>query len=665
MASLAIRLLGGFEIQRPPGETLPLSGRKAQALLAYLALAPGEPRTRERLIALLWSNRGEEQGRTSLRQALSELRRALRGLEPSPLIVDGQTITLDPDAVTVDAVTFARLIADGRPEKLAEAVDLYGGELLEGLGVQDPAFADWLRDERERLHDAARDAVLRLLDHRAARGDAAEIMVTARRLLALDPLQEAAHRALMTCHAAAGERVLALRQYRTCRDVLRAELGVEPEAETRRLYDEIRRSDPASRPEADPPRERSSGETLALPDRPSIAVLPFVNMSGDAEQEYFSDGVTEDIITELSRSRALFVIARNSSFHYKGRSLKAPDLGRELGVAYIVEGSVRKAANRVRVTAQLVETASGNHLWAERYDRDLDDIFAVQDEVVRTIVATLSERLQHVIAERADRKPPAELKAYEYFLRGRRHFYDWNSEDNRKAREFFEAALARDPTYCVAQVFLAFTYYADWIGGWTGTPREALDRFFALAEGALALDDTEAMAQDAAAFAHLYQGRHDEATFHIEKALALNPNDADLVMSRGYIAMFGGDHELAIARIKQAARLNPFGRFGLALGMALFCAGRYDDAIAALKTVRARLPHLYVFLAASHAHAGAPEAARAAVAQLLASARSEIAATGAPTPENWLAFFAERFPFRRAEDLDHLLGGLRAAGLPG
>ncbi len=394
MAALHISLFGGFEARLGSGEVLPLKGRKTQALVGYLALTPGKRHTRDELVALLWSDRGERQARSSLRQSLSELRKALGDGDDSPLIAGQDAVSLEADAVDVDVAEFEHLIDDGTPTALERAVELYRGDLLDGIGVHDPAFEDWLRDERQRLHECACEALSKLLDHQAPE-DTERAIAIARRLLMLDPLREATHRALMRLYASKGERTLALKQYQACHEVLAAELGLSPETETEELAAEIRTGAARTEEAVDPvfDRRASRAEPLPLPDKPSIAVLPFVNISGDPEQEYFSDGVTEDIITELARFRSLFVIAHNSSFTYKGRAAKVQDIGRELGVQYVVEGSVRKAGDRVRITAQLVEAESGNHLWAERYDRDLEDVFAVQDEVVQAIVSILPERL--------------------------------------------------------------------------------------------------------------------------------------------------------------------------------------------------------------------------------------------------------------------------------
>ncbi len=467
MASLRITLFGGFEARLGSGETVSLAGRKAQALLAYLALPPGETHSRDKLVALLWSDRGEQQARGSLRQALGELRKALGDADPPPLVAGRDAVALDAGAVEVDVADFERLIDDGTPAALEHAAALYRGDLLDGIGVNDPAFEEWLRNERARLHDRAREALSSLLDHETGTGDAERAIATARRLLALDPLQEAVHRTLIRLYAGKGDRALALKQYQACCDVFRVELGLKPEAETERLLDEIRAgvSGPGETREAALTLPQT--EPLPLPDKPSIAVLPFVNMSGDAEQEYFADGITEDIITGLSRFRELFVIARNSAFTYKGRPAKVQDVGRELGVQYIVEGSVRKAGNRVRITAQLVDAASGNHLWAERYDRDLEDIFAVQDQVTETVVATLAGRLGDLGVDRAKLKPTQSLTAFDYVLHARQLIYRYKQESILEARDLLEKAIALDPDYATAHAWLAETYWAEWWAGWT------------------------------------------------------------------------------------------------------------------------------------------------------------------------------------------------------
>ena len=292
----------------------------------------------------------------------------------------------------MDAVTFQRLADDGTPEALKAAAGLYRGDLLDGIAVHDRVFEDWLAGERGRLRGLASDALNGLLGHHVESGDAKAAIATARRLLVLDPLQEAVHRTLMRLHAGQGDRTLSLKQYQACRDVLAAELGVEPEAETERLVEEIRGGlhGTSENLEAHLTLETAPKGTapdaalpLPLPDKPSIAVLPFVNMSDDPEQIYFSDGLTEDIITELSRFKSLDVVARNSTFVYRDLAVNVSEIGEKVGASHLLEGSVRKSGNRIRLTAQLIDVKTGKHIWADRYDRELADIFALQDELVQ------------------------------------------------------------------------------------------------------------------------------------------------------------------------------------------------------------------------------------------------------------------------------------------
>jgi TolB-like protein len=438
VAALHISLLGGFEAHLGSGEVLPLKGRKTQALVAYLALGPGQPRTREELVGLLWGDRGEEQARSSLRQSLSELRKALSDADDTLLIADRDAVSLNSDALDVDVSEFERLIDEGTPVALKKASELYRGDLLDGIGVHDPTFEGWLRDERQRLRERACEALSKLLDHQA-KEDTESAIATARRLIGLDPMREAAHRSLMRLYAAKGERTLALKQFQACRDVLTAELGISPDVETEKLAEEVRSGVPGPGEGVGPtsPPRTSQPASLPLPDKPSIAVLPFVNMSGDAEQEYFADGITEDIITELGRFRSLFVIARNSSFHYKGQSPKVQVVGRELGVQYVVEGSVRKAGNKARITAQLIDGVNGGHLWAERYDRDLTDIFLIQDEITQMVVSKLAGSVEDATLERAKQMSTESLVAHDYVLRGDRDHLEYTADGVLRARRAY------------------------------------------------------------------------------------------------------------------------------------------------------------------------------------------------------------------------------------
>ncbi|MCH8198205.1 MAG: winged helix-turn-helix domain-containing protein, partial [Proteobacteria bacterium] len=454
MGKLSIRLFGRLKVLDGTGGEVNLSGRKPQALLAYLALNAGEAQPRDRLAALLWGDRFEEQARQSLRQCISKLRKTLGNRAPEILLTDGDDVGLNTDATDIDASHFVRLAAEGTPDTLAKAAGLYGGVLIDGLDVKENAFEDWIGAERARFNDLACEVLAKLGRYQAAAGDTGAAIDTARRLIALDPLREEAHRALMRLYARSGRRAQALKQFQVCAEGLRRDLGVEPEAETARLHGEIQRQEApssgagtmadvsAAKPEAGPP----------LPDKPSIAVLPFANLSGDPEQEYFSDGITDDLITALSNVRSFFVIAHHSSFTYKGRAVDVKDVGRELGVHYVLEGSVRKAGNRVRVTAQLVEAASGNHIWADRYDGALDDIFDLQDEISASVVGAIEPQLHRAEVERIRHKRPESFDAYDLTLSGLAKMNKLNPRDTADALTLFLEAIELDANYARAYV---------------------------------------------------------------------------------------------------------------------------------------------------------------------------------------------------------------------
>ena len=359
--------------------------------------------------------------------------------------------------------------------------------------------------------------------------------------------------------------------------------------------------------------------TKAGTDKPSIAVLPFANMSGDPEQEYFSDGITEDIITELSRYREVFVIARNSTFQFKGRSKSVNAVAAELGVRYVLQGSVRKAGDRVRITAQLVVAESGRHIWAERYDRNLSDIFAVQDEVVRSIVAVLPAHVEAADLERAKRKTPASLRAYDYLLRAKEHHHRATEEDNARALELLEQAIALEPGYAHAHAWLACVYGQAFTIGFRPPAEPDLGRCIRAAETAHAFDSEDSEAHRILAEVRLQHGRPDEAWHHHDRALALNPNDARIVSQRGEFLTWLGRPAEGIEWIANAIRLDPSGaeRRAVYLGRAYFLSGRYWEAIEAFACCGRQTYAVQALKAACYAALGQEEEARAAAAEVL------------------------------------------------
>ena len=396
--------------------------------------------------------------------------------------------------------------------------------------------------------------------------------------------------------------------------------------------------------------------TPTVSDKPSIAVLPFVNMSGDPEQEYFSDGITEDLITDLSKLSGLFVISRNSVFLYKGKAVKPEQVSQELGVRYVLEGSVRKAGSRVRITAQLIDATTGYHLWADRYDRDLQDIFAVQDEVTQQIVAALKVKLTGREQGRLGRTPTNNLEAYDCFLRGLEYHAQRTQEANARARQMFERAIALDPQFAVAYAFLGRTYLMELVFQWAENPQTA-ERVFSLGQKAVALDDSQPTAHETLAYAYLGKKQHAQAIAEAERALSLDPNFADAYTTLADILSFAGRPEEAIRLVETAMRLNPSypASYLWSLGHAYRLAGRYEEAIAALKRVLTRNPdHLtaHVLLAALYSGLGREAEARAEAAEILRV-----------SPNYSLAVVRQRMPYQDPVELERILDGLRQAGL--
>jgi adenylate cyclase len=384
----------------------------------------------------------------------------------------------------------------------------------------------------------------------------------------------------------------------------------------------------------------SRGErTLSLPDKPSIAVLPFANLSDDPEQEYFSDGITEDLITDLSKLSGLFVISRNSVFLYKGKIIKPTQVSQELGVRYALEGSVRKSGNRVRISAQLIDTITGYHLWAERYDRELQDIFAVQDEVTQKIVAALQVKLTEGEQQHLRRPPTNNLDAYEHFLRGLEYYWRRTREANAQARQMFERAIELDPNFATAHAWLSRTYVVDWMFQWNGDP-QILDRAFTLAQRAAGLEDSLPVAHQTLAYVFLMRKQFDQAIVEAERAVALDSNDADACITLGEILSCTGRAQEAVGLVERAMRLDPHypASYLYALGQAYYLTGRYEEAISAFKRLLTRSPdHLHgrFFLAIAYSEIGRTE-----------EAREELSAGGDIDPSYSLERARDRIPYR-------------------
>ena len=404
----------------------------------------------------------------------------------------------------------------------------------------------------------------------------------------------------------------------------------------------------------------SNAERIAS-DRPSLAVLPFVNMSGDAEQEYFADGITEDIITALSKLHWFFVIARNSSFIYKGKAVDVKRVARELGVRYVLEGSVRKSGNRVRITSQLIDAGTGNHIWAERYDSELIDIFDLQDQVTTRVVGAIAPKLEQVEIERAKRKPTESLDAYDHYLRGVASLHQWTRESSDEAHRQLCRAIELDAGFASAYGMAAWCFVLRKANGWMAERAQEIAEAARLARRAVDLGADDATALSGAGYALVFVAHDlDNGSAILDRALALNPNHAGALINSGWTKAFLGEPDIAVEHVTHAMRLSPLDPMSFrtlgAVALAHFVAGRYDEAaLWATKALRERANYLPAIreLAASRALAGQLGEAQAAMAHL----REIDPAMRVSTVREWL-------PFRRPEDLARLEDGLRKAGLP-
>ncbi|MBW1863081.1 MAG: tetratricopeptide repeat protein, partial [Deltaproteobacteria bacterium] len=396
---------------------------------------------------------------------------------------------------------------------------------------------------------------------------------------------------------------------------------------------------------------------LPLPDKPSIAVLPFVNMSGDPEQEYFSDGITEEIITALSKTSKLFVIARNSTFTYKGKPVKVQQVGRELGVKYVLEGSVRKSGDKVRITAQLVDAQTGHHLWAERYDRELKDIFALQDEITMEIMEALQVELTGGFMAIARTRGTKNLQAYLKLLKGLEYHGSQNKDANILARKMAEEVIALDPGYPEGYSLLAYTHYMDvWFGS-SKSPKDSLSRAYELAQKAVGMNDSLVLPHILLGHIYLLERQHEKAIAETERAVTLSPNAAASYANLGRALIYAGQPKEAIPLLKKAIRLDPLPNyfFYYTLGFAYIMTGRYDEAVEICKKGIKDEPnslYAHVVLATAYSLSGQEEEARAEAEEVLRI-----------QPEFSLKYYGKRLPFKNPADREFKVEALRKAGL--
>ncbi|MDC1286713.1 adenylate/guanylate cyclase domain-containing protein [Gammaproteobacteria bacterium] len=406
-----------------------------------------------------------------------------------------------------------------------------------------------------------------------------------------------------------------------------------------------------------PQMETASIEHMAssLPDKPSIAVLPFNNLSDDSQQEYFVDGLTEDLITDLSQVSGLFVIARNSVFTYKGRAVKVQDVAEDLGVNHVLEGSVRREGERLRINAQLINAISGHHVWAERFDRELTDVFALQDEVIKKIVTALKVELTDAEKGGLEKRYTDSIEAYDLFLKGQRAFFEFTREGNQAARDLYREAVELDPKFARAWANLGWTHARDYQDGWSESPEDSLDTALALTKKGSKLDPTSSQVHWVLGQVLLFRQEYERALEAVRKAIELSPGNADARILLARILAFSGDPKESIRLIEEAMRINPYYpmQYQMNAGIAYFADGNYIKAESALIEAADRNPgaqRVRMWLAATYANAGKIEEAAWELQELMTL-----------NPSFSVKSIERSIPFRDVTVRDRLVNGLRLA----
>ncbi len=642
--NLELRLLGPLTLRRQGVAVSFPASRKVRGLLAYLALRPN-PVTRSQLCDLLWDVPNDPRG--ELRWCLSKIRALVDDPDRSRIETHGDTVKFDAGDCFVDAITVAQAAAKGydtlQPGELKQLADLYAGDFLTGMEIErNPSFEGWLVGQRRHFRNLHID----LLQHLTKRLSNGEERVHLDRWLQLAPFDLQPHLTLLGA-LAAQNRIREGEEHLSVTAKLFEAEGVDfkPLKEAWRTA----RTQPAASAAAQQVASLGAVHSLAPPAKPSIAVLPFTNMGGTAEQEAFVDGLTEDLITDLSRNAGLFVIARNSVFVYKGRSVDVRLVAQELGVRYILEGSARRADGRVRINAQLIDSVGGEHLWAERFDRTLEDVFSLQDDVNAKIVDALVGRL----GMPPPRRRAANVEAHDLCVRARM-LTEESPQTAREAYLLLKRSVELDPTYAEAHGLLAYNRWLAWTH--FGEPEDP-NRSLAvqLAEQAVALDPNDAGCRYFLGTILAYDRRWEESDAAFAAALEIDPNHADTWAALSDMSVLSGKITESLENIEKALRLNPYPAvwYFCHLGQAQYAARDYEAAAVTLRREDTYRTNSRKFLAASLAQLGRVDEARREAELFLVA-----------HPHFTISHWIKSQPLRSQAVRDHIIDGFRKAHLP-
>ncbi len=615
-----LRLMGAFRLTGPDGRPIDVSSRRARALLAYLALSPDHAASRERLAGLLWSDRGEAQARASLRQTLLTLKAVFLQAGLDVINVGRDKVSLISGALDGDLAALDRAFERADPDaSAARLADIGAGRLLED-GNLGGLFGDWLDQTRARVEQHLARMVLASLDRLASQGLWTNVRAVADVYLRRDPIDEAVAAMAIRADGALGAPAAAHRRFQALRDALARELGVAPGSAVQAALSEVTREPP---PRAPPPPLSAPGPALALPSKPSVAILPFANLTADADQDYFTDGMVEEIIAALSRFKSIFVIASGSTYAFRGKAVSPKAAAASLGVRYVLEGAVRKAAGRVRISARLIDVADDAQIWADRFDEPLEDVFAIQDRVALSVAGVIEPTIQGAEVRRAAARPTENMNSYELFLRATPLAQTLARDEVFRALDLLNQAIGLDPNFGLALSLAALCHSSIAAFELAGDPephraacREMVKRAL-VADG----DNPEVLARAANALGGVEESLQGPLAL-IDRSIGLNPGSAYAWFVSGRLRVLAGHADRAAEDLETSMRLDPLSFFRrahqlLCLAVARFEQGRFAEAAPLLReSLEMRpAPMALTLLAACLGHLGQAEPAREALAR--------------------------------------------------
>ncbi len=614
--------MGAFRLTGPDGRPIDVTSRRARALLAYLALSPDHAASRERMAGLLWSDRGEAQARASLRQTLLTLKTVFLQAGLDVIDVSRDKVSLIAGALEWDLAVLDQALEHADPDaSAARLTDIGAGRLLED-GNLGGLFGDWLDQTRARVEQHLARAVLASLDRLASEGLWTGVRAVADAYLRRDPLDEAVAAMAIRADGALGAPAAAHRRFQSLRDALARELGVTPGGAVRSALNGLTH-EPPSPPVPSPPPDPAPGPALALPSKPSVAILPFANLTADADQDFFTDGMVEEIIAALSRFKSIFVIASGSTYAFRGKTVSPKAAAATLGVRYVLEGAVRRAAGRVRISARLIDATDDAQIWADRFDETLEDVFAIQDRVALSVAGVIEPTIQGAEVRRAAARPTENMNSYELFLRATPFAQTLEREAVFRALDLLNQAIELDPNFGLALSLAALCHSSIAAFELAADPEPHRAACRALVSRALVADgeNPEVLARAANALFGVEETLEGPLAL-IDRSLGLNPGSAYAWFVSGRLRAMTGQADRAAEDLQTSMRLDPLSFFRrshqlLCLGIARFGQGRLAEAVLLLReSLEMRpAPMALTLLAACLGHLGQEAAAREALAR--------------------------------------------------